>query len=256
MDGKMNVENVSRFGRSFSIVRIPYSLKLLIHELQVMNVQMRIITEDNIDQLTSMSYSDNINKLVKNDNPKLSDVINSVKVELNKVKRSHKPHIPKEKPELPTLNDSDSPAYNPRSPEDSPVYNPLSPEDSPTYNPESPYFEPQSPEEPPPRSFEENDDKLSERDKAMLQRFYLKNMEEKQKKAENKELEEVLSMAAKIVSEHKAEPKTETIVVEEKPKASILEIESEEKSDEKSEDKTTSNSSETKKVTINFDEKK
>ena len=274
MDGKMNVENVSRFGRSFSIVRIPYSLKLLIHELQVMNVQMRIITEDNIDQLTSMSYSDNINKLVKNDNPKLSDVINSVKVELNKVKRSHKPQIPKEKPELPTFNDSDSPAYNPlsdspaynpRSPEDSPAYNPLSdspaynprsPSDSPPFKPGSPYFEPHSPEEPPPRSSDENYDKLSERDKALLQRFYLKNMEEKQKKAENNELEEVLSMAAKIVSEQKAEPKVETIVVEEKPKVSILEIESEEKSDEKSEDKTTSNSSETKKVTINFDEKK
>ncbi len=67
LDGKMNVQNISRFGRSFSIVRVPYSLKLLIHELQVMNVQMKIITEDNIDQLVSMSYSDNINKLMKND---------------------------------------------------------------------------------------------------------------------------------------------------------------------------------------------
>jgi len=32
LDGKKNVENVSRFGRSFSIVRIPYALKLLIQE--------------------------------------------------------------------------------------------------------------------------------------------------------------------------------------------------------------------------------
>jgi len=56
-----SIQNVSRFGRSFSIVRIPYSLKLLIQELQVMNVQMRIITENNIDQLMSMSYSNNIN---------------------------------------------------------------------------------------------------------------------------------------------------------------------------------------------------
>ena len=55
-----SIQNVSRFGRSFSIVRIPYSLKLLIQELQVMNVQMRIITENNIDQLMSMSYSNNI----------------------------------------------------------------------------------------------------------------------------------------------------------------------------------------------------
>jgi DNA-directed RNA polymerase II subunit RPB2 len=64
LDGKMNVENISRFGRSFSIVKIPYSLKLMIQELQVMNIQMRIITEDNIDQLMSLSYSNNINKLL------------------------------------------------------------------------------------------------------------------------------------------------------------------------------------------------
>jgi len=64
VDGNMNLENVSRFGRSFSIVRIPYSLKLLIQELQAMNIQMRIITEDNIDKLLGLSYSDNINKLL------------------------------------------------------------------------------------------------------------------------------------------------------------------------------------------------
>ena len=61
---KQNIENISRFGRSFSIVRVPYALKLLIQELQVMNIQMRIITEENIDQLVSMSYSDNMYKLL------------------------------------------------------------------------------------------------------------------------------------------------------------------------------------------------
>jgi DNA-directed RNA polymerase II subunit RPB2 len=60
LDGKMNMEMVSKYGRSFSLLRIPYSLKLLIQELQVMNVQMRIITDANVDQLLSMSYSDNI----------------------------------------------------------------------------------------------------------------------------------------------------------------------------------------------------
>jgi DNA-directed RNA polymerase II subunit RPB2 len=64
-DGSMNIKNVSRFGRSFSILRVPYSLKLLIQELQVMNVQMRIITDDNVDQLLSMSYSDNAAKLMQ-----------------------------------------------------------------------------------------------------------------------------------------------------------------------------------------------
>jgi DNA-directed RNA polymerase II subunit RPB2 len=59
----MNVQNISRYGRSFSVVRIPYAFKLLIQELQTMNIQLRLITEDNIDQLTSMSFSDNINKI-------------------------------------------------------------------------------------------------------------------------------------------------------------------------------------------------
>ena len=67
VDGKLNISNVSKFGRSFSILRIPYALKLLIQELQVMNIQMRLITDDNVDQLMSMSYSKNIMELTKND---------------------------------------------------------------------------------------------------------------------------------------------------------------------------------------------
>ena len=51
--------NITRFGRSFSIVQIPYSFKLLIQELQTMNCVMRIITEDNINQIESMSFSNN-----------------------------------------------------------------------------------------------------------------------------------------------------------------------------------------------------
>jgi hypothetical protein len=60
-----SVIHMTKFGRSFSIVRIPYCLKLLMQELLVMNVQMRIITEDNIDQLPSMSYSKNVYKVLK-----------------------------------------------------------------------------------------------------------------------------------------------------------------------------------------------
>ena len=50
----MNVININKFGRDFSIVKIPYAFKLLMQELQGMNIQMRIITEDNIDQLMSL----------------------------------------------------------------------------------------------------------------------------------------------------------------------------------------------------------
>ena len=64
LDKGLNIENISKFGRSFSVLRIPYAFKLLIQELQTMNIQLRLITADNIDQLTSMSFSDNIVKLL------------------------------------------------------------------------------------------------------------------------------------------------------------------------------------------------
>ena len=59
----LNIENISKHGRDFSVVRIPYAFKLLMQELQAMNIQMRIITDDNIDQMTTMTFSDNIDKL-------------------------------------------------------------------------------------------------------------------------------------------------------------------------------------------------
>ena len=71
----VNVKMITKFGRSFSIVHVPYAFKLLIHELQTMNIQMRIITEDNIDQLSSMAFSDNIVKLLGND-ATISKIIN------------------------------------------------------------------------------------------------------------------------------------------------------------------------------------
>jgi len=63
-DATLNIKNISNFGRSFSILKIPYSFKLLIQELLTMNIKLVIITEDNIDRLMSMSYSNNINKLL------------------------------------------------------------------------------------------------------------------------------------------------------------------------------------------------
>ena len=50
-----NIKIITKYGRSFSIVKVPYCFKLLMQELQGMNIQMRIITEENIDQLTSMN---------------------------------------------------------------------------------------------------------------------------------------------------------------------------------------------------------
>ena len=65
LDGKeMHIENITKYGRDFSVVCIPYSMKLLIQELQAANIQMRIITEDNLPQLEGMSFSKNIDNLL------------------------------------------------------------------------------------------------------------------------------------------------------------------------------------------------
>ena len=53
-EGSIRPEKMTRFGRDFSIVKIPYAMKLLIQELQTMNIHMRVITEENIQQLESM----------------------------------------------------------------------------------------------------------------------------------------------------------------------------------------------------------
>uniref|UniRef100_A0A6C0CRN4 DNA-directed RNA polymerase n=1 Tax=viral metagenome TaxID=1070528 RepID=A0A6C0CRN4_9ZZZZ len=63
LENGMNIDNVTKYGRSFSVIRVPYAFKLLMQELQTMNVQMRIITEDNIDQLNHLAFSDNIVRL-------------------------------------------------------------------------------------------------------------------------------------------------------------------------------------------------
>lgn len=63
LDEKMTIQNITKYGRSFSILRVPYAFKLLMQELQTMNVNMRIITDKNIDQITNMSFSKQITKL-------------------------------------------------------------------------------------------------------------------------------------------------------------------------------------------------
>jgi DNA-directed RNA polymerase II subunit RPB2 len=148
-DGTQSIMNISRFGRSFSILKVPYAFKLLIQELQVMNVQMRIITEENVDQLLSMSYSDNINKLLKSDKP-IEELIKSTNFHLRRnidVKDKNQPYL-NERPVLPdpaNIDTPDSPPYAPYSPAysppNSPEYNPTSP----PYNPDSPPYAPTSP---------------------------------------------------------------------------------------------------------------
>jgi DNA-directed RNA polymerase II subunit RPB2 len=86
-EGEPILDVFSRFGRSFSLLRVPYALKLLIQELQVMNVQMRIITEENVDQLLNLSYqSKNLNKLMNINDTDFKDInalVDQYKKQLN-----------------------------------------------------------------------------------------------------------------------------------------------------------------------------
>jgi DNA-directed RNA polymerase II subunit RPB2 len=148
LDGKMNIRNISRFGRSFSIVRIPYALKLLIQELQVMNVQMRIITEDNIDQLINMSYSNNINELLKS-KENLEELAVTYKSIVMGKKREvfSKPvqkNVPKEVPEYPEIKMEETPEFKPVTPSFSPESPPFASDSQPN-TPSSPPFAPGSP---------------------------------------------------------------------------------------------------------------
>ena len=160
LDGTSNVEHITKFGRSFSIVRVPYVFKLFMHELQAINVKMSIITEDNVDQFDNMNFSRNISLLTNGLG--LQEVVENLTGKVNKIENA-KPEIFYESepttetssykyvPNSPEYNPN-SPVYNPLSPiykSESPVYNPLSPiykSESPEYNPASPEYNPASPE--------------------------------------------------------------------------------------------------------------
>ena len=144
-DGSLNIKNISKFGRSFSLLKIPYSFKLLIQELQTMNINMRIITDDNIDQLMNMGYSNNINRLLqtdKNIEQIVAEYANDIKNKLTD-KKERVP-IVEEKPILPETTESVSLMTEPITPE----YAPSSPE-IPTTTAATEQFQPVTPELPP-----------------------------------------------------------------------------------------------------------
>ena len=74
----LNVVNISKFGRDFSVVKVPYAFKLLMQELKTMNIQMRIITEDNIDQLLTLTEGSDISKLTNGAFINLEQVQNEI----------------------------------------------------------------------------------------------------------------------------------------------------------------------------------
>jgi DNA-directed RNA polymerase II subunit RPB2 len=140
LDGKtMNIIHMTRFGRSFSVIEIPYSLKLLIQELQTINMQMRIITEDNISQIENMSYSKNIEKLMMIPGATLNNVNSDIRNTLYKDKGM--PDTPEEP--ITIEPSKESPPYAPGSPAYESDGSPMVRRDSesPPYAPGSPAYE-------------------------------------------------------------------------------------------------------------------
>ena len=171
------LDKMTKFGRSFSIVRIPFAFKLLLQELQAMNVHMKIITAANVNNLLTMNYSDNINKLLRNDDSDLGNLMKQVSQEINSEIRKGVPALPESRirptpiekiepedeldddsiPYVPVSDDSipyvpvsdDSIPYAPGS-DDSIPYAPGS-DDSIPWAPGSNNMRPRSPSIPPPR---------------------------------------------------------------------------------------------------------
>lgn len=170
--GKFNeikLDKVTKFGRSFSLVEIPYCLKLLIQELQVMGIQTRLITEDNVNQIENMSYSNNFKinaRDIEDSNFKLTEIRQLLiqygfidrqnAVSRQNIRVEKEDDIYFEKVEDYDLHEFDEPEEDnkdtllPESPPyapDSPDYAPGSPgyaPGSPAYNLDSPPWAPES----------------------------------------------------------------------------------------------------------------
>jgi len=116
LDGKeMYIESVTKFGRDFSVVSVPYTMKLLMQELQCANIQMRIITEDNLPQLENMMFSKNIEKLLGLEAG--TNVDHEIKKHIQtKIKD------PVENPEIRDIMAAARPEKSPQAPQDSPEW--------------------------------------------------------------------------------------------------------------------------------------
>ena len=149
---ELRLERITKYGRSFSVVSVPYSFKLLIQELQTINVQMRLITEDNIDQIEHMSSNHNIEKLTT-EGTNVKSLIEMIQEKIKKTKgqriftpdeanftpeKSASYHVESDTEDSVPYAPSDSIPYAPNSPTDSIPYAPNSPTDSIPYAPRSP----------------------------------------------------------------------------------------------------------------------
>jgi DNA-directed RNA polymerase II subunit RPB2 len=161
-ENNIKIENITKHGRSFSIVCIPYTLKLLIQELQCLNVALRIITDDNIEQIENMSFSNNINLLMREEGLTVESFVKDMQNTLKNIKNANNdsnkyvesfnediegyvPISPAYAPPngSPAYAAAYSPEYAPTSPPYAPTSPPYAPPNgSPAYAPTSPAYAP------------------------------------------------------------------------------------------------------------------
>lgn len=132
---KIQSKHITKWGRSFSLVEIPYAMKLLIQEMMTTNVSMRILTEDCFPQIPHLQIQKQTllrPELQKRfeDKPPLFENMGVPPV-----------------PPVPSMMKPTSPDGPPPELQQQPVlYEPTSPEGPPPQH----LYEPTSPEEPPP----------------------------------------------------------------------------------------------------------
>jgi len=139
------LHNISKFGRDFSIVAVPYSFKLFMHELLAMNIRMSLITEDNISQIENMGFSNSIE-------PK--DIIDETRKLLESEKENNTKFFEPHTPDIPPPRTPDIPPPNNESQPPSPDFPPpnyKSQPPSPDFPPPN-YIQPSSPDFSPPNS--------------------------------------------------------------------------------------------------------
>ena len=152
-NNNLHMDTMSKYGRNFSIVDVPYSLKLLMQELLSLNISLRIITEDNINQLETMNFSKNIDLLMNEKDTNIRTIVKNVQRILREEDKPLETPLSMDFENIidetvgsppytvQSAESDESTIYNPYSPSESPPYIPISPENV-TYMPTSPVDSP------------------------------------------------------------------------------------------------------------------
>lgn len=143
--GSEGVHVLSKYGRDFSIVAVPYAFKLFMQELMSINIRMCIITEDNISQIENMGFSNSLDSLLFQKNAVPKNVIDQTRNILSNSTTTYSS-------DNSSNNSSDIPSdiLSPRTPDYTPPNNPKYIPHTPDYTPPSSMDQPLSPDFPPP----------------------------------------------------------------------------------------------------------